>query len=89
MSDNIKAFADYWGMDPDIVADVYGHMWDDYTLEGLPVLRERWADTFALCESEEERESLKNSIGYQMWQVLEILAPLEAKAKEILEGSGA
>jgi hypothetical protein len=41
-------------------------MWDDYTLERLPVLRQRWSENMALCESEEERQALKQTMGYTL-----------------------
>jgi hypothetical protein len=64
-------------MNPDVAAEVYGHMWDDYTLERLPVLRQRWSENMALCESEEDRQALKQTMGYTMWQALELLVTVE------------
>jgi hypothetical protein len=70
-------FADYWGINPNLANEVYGHMWDDYTFERLPILRQRWSENMALCESKEDRKALKKTMGYAMWQVLELLATIE------------
>jgi hypothetical protein len=43
----------------------------------LPILRQRWSENMALCESEEDRKALKKTMGYAMWQVLELLATVE------------
>jgi hypothetical protein len=72
-----EAFADCWDINPNLANEVYGHMWDDYTFERLPILRQRWSENMALCESEEDRKALKKTMGYAMWQVLELLATVE------------
>jgi hypothetical protein len=74
-----------WGMNPDVAAEVYGHMWDDYTLERLTVLRQRWSEKMAVCESEEDREALRQTTGYTMWQALELLAIIEHLRSKTVE----
>lgn len=71
---HITTFADALGIDRDIAIEVFGGMWDDYTLEGLPRLRERWGDMLAQCATDEDRAHVEGMIGYKMWRLLEDIA---------------